>query len=85
MAIPTSYIARNGETWDSVAYNCYGDGHELLFPIILKANSAYKDYLSFEGGEVLTIPKTNEIPYLDVDMPYGQSVQISVIDTPWTV
>lgn len=83
MAKNIEFIATRDMTWDMVAYRCYGDGKEFLFPVIMEANSQYKDYLSFEGGEVLQVPRTNEIPYLDVDTPYGQTVQVSVISSPW--
>lgn len=83
MAIPDKYICTNGQTWDSVAYECYGDGQEMLFTIILEANPEYKDYLAFEGGEELVIPHTNDTPFIAVGMPFGQEATISIIDTPW--
>lgn len=54
-----AYIAGNGETFDMVALNYYGD--EKYAPDIMLANPQYSGRTVFEGGEKLLLPAV-EVP-----------------------
>lgn len=58
----TTYTAKAGDTWDSIAFKAYGV--ERMAHHVIRANPRYIDVLTFEGGEVLTIPvfDTTETP-----------------------
>ena len=59
------YTTVQGDTFDLIAYKCYGDP-DLIAPII-RANSKHTETAVFDFGEVLTIPdieKTDESIYL---------------------
>lgn len=53
------YIAKAGDTWDSIAFRAYGV--ERMAHHIINANLKYIDVLIFEGGEVLQVPIVDEI------------------------
>lgn len=77
----TQYVCANGDMWDSIAYRLYGD--EFLFPEIMKANRAYARVLTFEGGEVLSVPVRVENPLVVVTTPFSISAKISIVRSPW--
>lgn len=51
------YTTKDGDTWDSIALDFYGD--ETFMTYIIQFNHAYSDYLVFPEGIEL------EIPYLE--------------------
>lgn len=77
----TQYVCANGDMWDSIAYRLYGD--EFMFPEIMKANRAYARVLTFEGGEVLSVPVRVENPLVVVTTPFSISAKISIVKSPW--
>lgn len=77
----TQYVCANGDMWDSIAYRLYGD--EFMFPEIMKANRAYARTLTFEGGEVLSVPIRVENPLVVVTTPFSISAKISIVKSPW--
>lgn len=48
------YIAKAGDTWDSIAFMAYKE--ERMSHYIINANLRYIDVIIFEGGELLQIP-----------------------------
>lgn len=73
------YITSQDETWDSVAYNVYGDS--LLYAPIMEANRGYSDVLTFNGGESLQIPvRTSQVI---VTTPFKSENAITVIPSPF--
>jgi hypothetical protein len=48
------YIAKSGDTWDSIAFAAYKV--ERMSHHIIQANLGYIDTVIFEGGERLKIP-----------------------------
>jgi len=77
----TQYVCANGDMWDSIAYRLYGD--ELMFPEIMKANRAYARVLTFEGGEVLSVPIRVENPLVVVTAPFSISAKVVLVSSPW--
>ena len=77
----TQYVCANGDMWDSIAYRLYGD--EFMFPEIMKANRAYARVLTFEGGEVLSVPIRVENPLVVVTTPFSISAKVSIVKSPW--
>ena len=64
-----TYIASNGDTWDSIAYKVYGD--EFMCDQLCAANArTLEGVVMFEGGEQVAIPE--EV-----------TTQINVIKAPW--
>ena len=64
-----TYIAANGDTWDSIAFKVYGD--EFLCDRLSAANARkYEGVLVFEGGE-------------EIDVPEEVIEQRDVIKAPW--
>lgn len=49
------YTTMQGDTFDTIAYKCYGDA-EMIAPII-RANSDYTEIAVFDFGIVLQIPE----------------------------
>ena len=77
----TQYVCANGDMWDSIAYRLYGD--EFMFPEIMKANRAYARVLTFEGGEVLSVPVRVENPLVVVTTPFSTSSKVIIVNSPW--
>ena len=77
----TQYVCSNGDMWDAIAHRLYGD--EFLFPDIMNANRAYARALTFEGGEVLSVPVRVENPLVVVTTPFSTSAKISIVSSPW--
>ena len=48
------YIARQGDTWDDIARQAYGDEH--LMSILLFVNPDLADRVILDGGETIIIP-----------------------------
>lgn len=49
------YRTLQGDTWDMIAYRCYGT--EKMTSELIQANSEYADYVVFPAGLVLNIPE----------------------------
>lgn len=49
-----SYVTKQGDTWDKIAYETLGS--EYLLPLLLDANSKHRKVVIFSGGITLTIP-----------------------------
>ena len=77
----TQYVCANGDMWDSIAYRLYGD--EFMTPEIMKANRAYARVLTFEGGEVLSVPIRVENPLVVVTTPFSISAKLIIVRSPW--
>ncbi len=54
----TSYVARQGDTWDMIAFKVYGD--EFLASTLIVANRYLQGTVIFEGGEVVRVPVLSE-------------------------
>lgn len=64
-----TYIATNGDTWDSIAFKVYGD--EFMCDQLCAANSRkHEGVLMFDGGE-------------QIDVPEVVTAQLNVIKAPW--
>ena len=64
-----TYIASNGDTWDSIAFKVYGD--EFMCDELCMANArSYSSILMFHGGEEVNIPEI-------------VSTALTVIKAPW--
>lgn len=53
------YVTKQGDTWDNIAFEMYGN-EELIAPII-RANSAYVETTIFDYGVELEIPEIEQI------------------------
>lgn len=49
------YTAREGQTWDMIAYEVYGD--ERYVQELITENPQYHDVAIFDGGERIAIPE----------------------------
>ncbi|MCD8204488.1 MAG: hypothetical protein LUC16_01495 [Coprobacillus sp.] len=58
MARKTSYTTYQGQTWDQIAFDVYGD--EIYADYVMENNYDYLDVLVFSGGEVLYVPPLPE-------------------------
>ena len=76
----TDYTASQGDTWSDIAYRYYGDG--MAFTPIIRANRAYSDVLTFDGGELIHVPVQTAEPLMTVIEPWG-SEGITYIASPW--
>ena len=52
------YETKQGDTWDSIAFDFYTE--EKLASVIVEANSQYADVLIFDAGVYLKIPVIDE-------------------------
>lgn len=77
----SEYITRNGETWDEVSFDVYGDA--FLYPRIMEANRGYSNIITFDGGEVLQIPTNIQSPETLITTPFKSDVQITIVPSPW--
>lgn len=60
-----TYTTVLGDTWDSIAYNLYGD--EKYMSYLIQANLPLLDIMKFSHGVVLNVPALPED--LDEDLP----------------
>lgn len=51
----TTYKTTQGDTWDIIAKNVYGN--ELLFDVLIKANIEHRKTVIFPAGIVLSVPE----------------------------
>lgn len=49
-----TYTTRQGDTWDSIAHQVFGD--EAYMQAMIRLNTQYVDTLVFDGGTVLNMP-----------------------------
>lgn len=61
-----TYITKQGDTWDQLAYQFLGS--EYLLTDLVEANQKYREYIIFPEGIELTVPDI-EIDTDSVDVP----------------
>lgn len=75
----TEYIAKNGETWDSIAFDTFSDGFAM--DTLLEANDyEYCDTVTFSDGDVIQIPQQAIMESAIIPNPWDAT---TVIDNPW--
>jgi len=75
----TEYTAKNGETWDSIAYDIFSDGFAM--DTLLEANDyEYYDTVTFADGDVIQIPQQAIMESAIIPNPWDAA---TVIDNPW--
>ena len=75
----TTYTCKNGETWDSIAYDLFADG--FVMDSLLEANDyEYYDTVTFEDGNVIQIPQQAIMESAIIPNPWDAS---TIIDNPW--
>lgn len=59
----TTYTTKQGDTWDIISNNQYGD--ELFMDVLIKENIDHRKTVLFPAGVVLTIPDidTSSVDY----------------------
>ena len=77
-------VARHGQTWDSVAYENYGDGMEFFYPSIMQENRQFSRTLSFSGGESVIVPLSGNAPIIMSNGEPSSQQLVSIIETPWS-
>lgn len=65
----STYTTIQGDTWDLIAYDLYGD--ESYMKTLIEANWDYIDTMVFESGVVLNVPEIAESA--DDDAPFWRS------------
>lgn len=75
------YRTTRGDTWDSIAYKTLGD--EFLMDDIMEINREYADYITFDGGENITIPEMVEKDGVIIAASEAKNSVVSVISAPW--
>ena len=63
-----THIAAMGESFDSIAFEYYGD--EFMADKLMKANPLHVQKIVFEGGEKLTIPVYDDIESTETLAPW---------------
>ncbi len=58
MAKRTNYTTKQGQTWDQIALEVYGEERHADY--LMASNYPYLDVLVFSGGEVLSTPPLPE-------------------------
>lgn len=53
--MPKTYITKQGDMWDSIAYDLYGT--EDAMNALLDANIQYRETVVFSSGVVLNVPE----------------------------
>ena len=59
------YTTKQGDMWDYIAYNVYGD--EYMVDILYKANSEYLDTYIFDAGCRIWCPEVDSENDEDID------------------
>lgn len=77
-------VARHGQTWDSVAYENYGDGMEFFYPSVMQENRQFSRTLSFNGGESVIVPMGNDAPVIVSNGDPATQTTVTIISTPWS-
>lgn len=74
----TEYTTKNGETWDSIAYDTFSDGFAM--DNLLEANDyAYYDTVTFSDGDVIQISQQAVMESAIIPNPWDAA---TVIDNP---
>ena len=77
-------VCSASECWDKIAFDNYGDGYEMYFPIIMEANRQYSRTLAFDGGERVKVPLSGDnAPVLMATGDPSSQTVISIVSTPW--
>ena len=63
----STYITKQGDTFDSIAFDFYTE--EKLASTIIEANTRYADVLIFEAGVELIIPFIEEYEETPASLP----------------
>lgn len=58
-----SYITKQGDTWDLIAYKLWGS--EYLFPLLLAENQKYRHVTIFKGDTLLNLPEIDPAIYTE--------------------
>lgn len=61
-----TYTTIQGDTWDLISHNLYGD--EKYMRYLIQANWDYANVLIFKAGVIINVPDLPEEP--DEDMPF---------------
>lgn len=78
------YIACSGDTWDSISYKVFDN--EFLYTNLMDANRQFSDMVTFDGGEVITIPDEITVENMVIPTPWDTNKQIvTIINPPWGV
>jgi phage tail protein X len=67
-----TYTTSQGDAWDEVSKWAYGS--ELYMHEIMAANPEYRDYVTFPGGIVLTVPDVDVRQFPTVTPPWKRAV-----------
>ncbi len=79
MAWKETYTTKQGQTWDQVALEVYGEERHADF--LMQNNFAHLDTLVFSSGEVLNTP---ELPVeLDGSLPPWRNSEVSTEVDPF--
>ena len=76
-----NYIAKEGDSWDSIAYRAYKD--EFLFHAILEVNRQFSDVVLFDGGEQIEVPDRVTTTEKIVATPFDTTTSTAIISAPW--
>lgn len=60
------YTTIQGDTWDIISYNVYGD--ETLFYLIMDYNPDYVDIVLFDSGYIIEVHDLENIDTFDDDV-----------------
>ena len=55
--MPSTYTTKQGDMWDKIAYDQYGDEYKMQD--LIEANPDYVTTVIFSAGVVLTIPDSS--------------------------
>ena len=76
-------VCSASECWDKIAFDNYGDGYEMNFPIIMEANRQYSRTLAFDGGERVKVPLSGDAPIIVSNGDPTTQTTVQIIVTPW--
>lgn len=66
MARPRTYVTRQGDTWDQIAYRLWG--RETMMDTLMRANPEHGDVLVFDPDVTLAVPEAAAKPAVP-DLP----------------
>jgi phage tail protein X len=66
------YYTVNGDTWDQIALDCYGE--ERTLGTLIAANPQHSDVVVFEAGVDLVIPDKSSVALPETLPPWRRSV-----------
>jgi len=62
-----SYITRQGDTWDGIAFLVYGN--ESMMPLLMNSNLAHAHTTIFSAGVSLTLPDNQQQASVSSTLP----------------